>query len=174
MSLIVQDDSGTAVNANSYVSVAEFKAYHVDRATEYDTVLDDDGAISAALIKATDYVDQRFNFIGRRQQGRQQTTEWPRINAWDRGRYYINGVPAEIKEAVCEYALKAAQSTLNPDPTLSTTGAAIQSKTETVGPITESTTYVSGAAFTMPRYPVADQKIIKSGLTISGGDVWRG
>lgn len=173
MALNIQDDSGTVSNANSYASVAEFKTYHLDRGNAYSAVLANDPAIEAALIKATDYVDQRFNFIGRKQQGRQQTTEWPRINAWDRSRYYINGIPTEIKEAVFEYALLSAQATLNPTPTLSTTGAAIQSKTETVGPITESVTYVSGATFTMPRYPVADQKLIKTGLVISGGDVLR-
>ena len=173
MSLIVQDSSGSIAGANSYNTVAEFKSYHNDRLNIWDTLVDSDLDIEAALIRATDYVDQRFSFVGKRKQGRLQTTEWPRINAWDIGRYYINDIPFEIKEAVNEYALRALSAPLVTDPDRDSTGGVIQSKSDTVGPLSESVSYVGGAAFTMPKYPAADQKLKKSGLVISGGNVLR-
>lgn len=173
MSLIVQDESGSVVGANSYNNVAEFKAYHDDRGNDWVIIADSDVAIEQALIRATDYLDQRFYFVGKRKQGRQQTTEWPRINAWDIGRYYINGVPFEIKEAVNEYALRALTAPLVTDPDRDSTGGVIHSKSESVGPISESVTYVGGAAFIMPKYPAADMKLKKTGLVITGGTVLR-
>jgi len=174
MSLIVQDSSGSVSGANSYVTVAEFKVYHDDRGNDWVIIADSDTAIEQALIQATDYLDQRFTFVGKRKQGRQQSTEWPRINAWDIGRYYINDIPIEIKEAVNEYAFRALSAPLISDPDRDSTGGIIQSKSESVGPLSESVTYVGGAAYTMPKYPAADMKLKKTGLVISGGTVLRG
>lgn len=173
MTLIVQDNTGSVADANAYITVAEFKAYHDDRGGDYSGAADD-AAIEAAIIRATDYLDQRFNFVGKKRLGRDQTTAWPRTDAWDRDRYYITDVPKEVKDACAEYALRAIAATLNPDPEQTATGAAIQSKSEAVGPISESVTYVSGAVFTMPKYPAADQKLIKAGLVRSSGTVLRG
>lgn len=173
MTLIVQDSSGGVVGANSYNTVAEFKTYHNDRGNDYSVLAESDLDIEKALIKATDYLDQRFNFVGKRKQGRTQTTEWPRINAWDAGRYYINDVPTEIKEAINEYAFRALSAPLVTDPDRDSTGGVIQSKSESVGPLSESVTYVGGAAFSLPKYPAADQKLKKTGLVISGGNLLR-
>lgn len=172
MGLTVQDNNGSVAGANAYISVEEFKDYHEDRGT--DTSDFDDEAIEKAIVRATDYLDQRFNFVGKRLQGRNQTTEWPRYDAWDRDDYAINGIPGEVKEATAEYALRALSAALNPDPERDGTGAAIASKSESVGPISESVTYVSGSVFTMPKYPAADQRLIKAGLTRTGGTVLRG
>lgn len=172
MALIVQDNNGSVTGANAYISVAEFKAYHDDRAQSY--AAHNDAAIEAAVIRATDYLDQRFRFVGKRRQGRAQTTEWPRSDAWDRDERYINDIPVEVKEATAEYALRALAATLNPDPERNAAGVAIQSKSESVGPISESVTFVSGAIFTMPKYPAADQRLFRSGLVRTGGTVLRG
>jgi len=173
MALVVQNNTGSQAGANAYISVAEFKAYHDDRGNDYSGAADDT-AIEYAIIKATDYIDQRFNFVGKKMLGRDQTTEWPRSNAWDKDRYYITDLPTEVKDACAEYALRAISAVLNPDPDRDTTGQAVQSKSETVGPISESVTFVSGAIFTMPKYPAADQKLIKAGLVRRGGDLRRG
>jgi hypothetical protein len=172
MALIVQDNNGSVPGANGYISVAEFKAYHDDRAQAYTGF--NDAAIEAAIIRATDYLDQRFRFVGKRRQGRSQTTEWPRSDAWDRDERDVNDVPPEVKEATAEYALRALAATLNPDPERNASGVAIQSKSEAVGPISESVTFVSGAIFTMPKYPAADQRLFSSGLVRTGGTVLRG
>lgn len=174
MPITVQDNTGSIIGANAYISVAEFKAYHDVRGGDYSAAADDT-VIAAAIIRATDYVDTRFWYVGRKKMGRTQSTEWPRIAAYDRDRYAVTDVPMEVKDACAEYALRSLSDDLMPDPTRDDTGQVIQSKTETVGPITESVTYAAGAAQTvLPKYPTADQILIKSGLTRSGGTVSRG
>lgn len=173
MSLIVQDDTGSVVGANAYIDVDYFKNYHDDRGQDYSAA-DSDQKLEQAIIRATDYLDNRFNFVGKRYQGRSQSTEWPRSNARDRDGYYVRGIPPEVKEACAEYALRAIGADLSPDPVRDDTGALIASKSEAVGPLSESVTYVSGASFAMPNYPVADQKLLRAGLTRTGGTVLRG
>lgn len=172
MGLTVQDNNGSVAGANAYITVQQFKNYHADRGA--DTSAFDDEAIEAAIIRATDYLDQRFNFVGKKRLGRDQTTEWPRSDAWDRDRYYINDIPPEVKEACAEYALRALAAELNPDPERNASGVAVLSKSEAVGPISESVTFVGGAVFQMPKYPAADQKLVRAGLVRSGGTLLRG
>ena len=172
MGLTVQDNNGSVAGANAYITVQQFKDYHADRGA--DTSAFDDEAIEAAVIRATDYLDQRFNFVGKKRLGRDQTTEWPRTDAWDRDRYYINDIPPEVKEACAEYALRALAAELNPDPERNASGVAVLSKSEAVGPISESVTFVGGAVFQMPKYPAADQKLVRAGLVRSGGTLLRG
>ena len=172
MGLTVQDNNGSVAGANAYITVEEFKTYHTDRGNSLAGSTDP--KIEAAIIRATDYLDQRFNFVGKKRLGRDQTTEWPRTDAWDRDRYYINDIPPEVKEACCEYALRALAAELNPDPERNASGVAVLSKSEAVGPISESVTFVGGAVFQMPKYPAADQKLVRAGLVRSGGTLLRG
>lgn len=171
MTFLVQNNDGTIAGANAYMEVQEFKDYHTDRGNSYTS--SNDTAIQKAIVKATDYLDQRFSFVGTRRMGREQSTEWPRNSARDRDGYYVNDIPPEVKEATAEYALRALTAELLVDPDQDATGAKVQSKTEKVGPLEESTTYVSGAVYSLPKYPVADQRLIKTGLTRRGGDVKR-
>lgn len=174
MALIVQNDSGTVVDANAYITVVEFKAYHDARGNSYGAV--DDPTLEKKIILATDYLDERFTFVGEPQHARAQTTAWPRIGAVDRFRNLVVGVPREVKEATAEYALRALTADLNPDPVRDETGATIASKSETVGEVSESVSYVEGSAVTaaMPKYPAADQKLRRAGLVVSGGVMVRG
>lgn len=171
MTLVVQDNTGSVEGANAYISVATFKAYHDDRGNSYAG--SDDTAIEQAIIRATDYLDQRFYYVGEKRLGRDQTTEWPRQNAWDRDRYYLTDLPTEVKEACAEYALRALAAEVNPDPTRDETGRAVQSRSEQVGPISESVTYADKALFQLPKYPAADQRLLKSGLVRRGGQIRR-
>ena len=172
MALILQNTDGTVAGANAYITVQQFKDYHADRGA--DTSAFDDEAIEAAIVRATDYLDQRFIFVGERRYGREQTTEWPRNSAWDRDRRSINDVPVEVREACAEYAIRALSQVLNPDPERDATGRPIHSKAQAVGPISESVTFVGGAVFQMPKYPAADQKLVRAGLVRSGGTLLRG
>lgn len=175
MALVLQDGTGTVVGANAYLSVAAFKEYHDLRGNSYAAAADDT-AIEQAIIRATDYLDQRFNFVGRALAAREQTTAWPRLAAYDRDRNLVVGLPAEVLEATAEYALRALTAALNPDPERDASGAAILSKSEQVGPISESVTYAAGGStsFVMPKYPAADQRLLRSGLVRTGGTVLRG
>lgn len=172
MVLIVQDNTGSVPGANAYISVQDFKSYHDDRGQSYDGHTD--AQIEAAIVRATDYIDQRFVFVGKKRLGRDQTTEWPRTDAWDRDRRSINDIPVEVREACAEYAIRALSQVLNPDPERDATGRPIHSKAQAVGPISESVTYAYGGAFTMPAYPAADRKLVKAGLVRSGGNLVRG
>jgi hypothetical protein len=172
MSLTAQDSTGRVSGANAYITVAEFKAYHAARSQSYGAATDPD--IDAAIVRATDYLDTRFRFVGRKLTGRDQTTEWPRLGAWDRDRYIVNGIPEEVKEACAEYALRALTVTLAPDPTQAASGATVESYTTPVDVISESYTFAAGGAFVMPKYPAADQKLIRTGLVRQSGEVIRG
>lgn len=171
MAFLVQDDNGSVANANAYITVEFFKSYHQDRGNVIPGSPTDPD-LERAIVRATDYLDQRFAFVGRRLRN-DQTTEWPRISAYDRDRYLVNGIPPQVKEATAQYALRALSAELNPDPARDSTGAKIQSKSQEVGPIAQSITYVSGAVFEMPTYPAADSLLRRSGLTVSGGLVLR-
>lgn len=174
MTLTVQTDAGTVTAANSYATVAEFKTYHTDRGNSFSAY--DDTAIAAALVRAASFLDIRFRYKGRKLNGRTQVTEWPRTNCYDSDRDYVNGVPAEVKGAQIEYALRSLTTPLAPDPEYSATGAAVQSKSEKVGPIEESVTYAQGAAsgFSMPLYPLADRLLTTAGLVETSGNIRRG
>lgn len=172
MSLTAQDSTGRVSGANAYITVAEFKAYHDARAQSYAPATDPD--IAAAIIRATDYLDTRFRYVGRKLTGRDQTTEWPRLGAWDRDRYIVNGIPTQVKDATAEYALRALTAVLAPDPTAAASGAQVESYTKTVDVISESYTFANGGNFVMPRYPAADQKLIRTGLVRPSGEIIRG
>lgn len=175
MAFTLQDDTGTVTGANAYVSVAEFKAYHDDRGNDYASIVSvDPDDIEDAIVKATDYIDGRFRFVGEKRAGRDQVTEWPRTGAYDRDRYYVNDIPIEVKEAVMEYAFRALSADINPDPVRDDTGRVVQSKSEKVGPISESITYVNGGSYQFPKYPAADNRLLRTGLVITGGQVVRG
>lgn len=170
MSFLVQDDNGTVDNANAYVTVAFVRAYFTDRGVS--TASFTDQQLQEAIVRATDYLDGRFLFPGER--GRpEQRTQWPRIDAeYSDDDRPIFGVPVEIEEACSEYTLIAAAQEINPTPTRDATGQRIQSKSETVGPISTSVSYVGGAAFSLPAYPKADLKLRR--VTLAGGEVYRG
>ena len=94
MAFTVQTDPPTT-GANAYVTTTEFRDYHRDRG---NTVTGGSSAMQQAIIKATDYLDYRFRFVGERQLVG-QTTEWPRIGARDVDRENVAGIPTEVKEA---------------------------------------------------------------------------
>lgn len=154
MAFTVED--GTIVeNSNAYITVAFFTAFHEDRGTDISAY--DDEGIQKAIVQATDYVDKRFGvrFVGVKRD-REQSLQWPRMNAWTNQKDYINTnvVPLELKRAVAEYAYLALYLTLLPvpapsfnavDPVTGETtvnkGGLLQREKQKVGPIEEETWY---------------------------------
>jgi hypothetical protein len=170
MTLLVQSDQGDVVGANGYISVAEFQVYHDQRGNSYAGYTT--AQLETAIILATDYLDRRFSFHCRRY-AQDQETAWPRAGVVDSDGFYVSGVPREVKEATAEYALRALSAALLPDPTRDVSGRDVQSKSETVGPISESVTYAAGATFHLPEYPAADAILRRAGLVIPMGTVIR-
>lgn len=165
MTFTVQDDVGGEAEANAYIDVAAFKAYHDDRGNSYGSA--SDGDIEKAIVKATDYIDRRFRFVGQRLSA-YQSTQWPRLDAFDDDDLLVSGLPQVLKFATAEYALRALSASLAPDPDRDGSGQTVQSRAQAVGPISESVTFAPGAGYTLPAYPLADRLLSSRGLVRSG------
>lgn len=120
MSLIVEDGTGMAT-AESYISVADADIYHSNLgnaswATLTTTVKEQ------LLRKATNYMVQVYRLLwaGIRKNDT-QSLDFPRylVPKYDNGAMYSyydeNSVPKEVKDACCEFALKANTASLAPD-----------------------------------------------------------
>lgn len=176
MAFLVEDGTGLD-NSNSYASVAEAIAYFTDRGNA--TWL----ALSTAvqqnnLIKATDYIDQRFGarFIGDRV-FEEQALAWPRDNTGVTTYDYdeeteIGVIPTKLKYACIEYALRANAGPLAPDPEIADSGVSMVTTKEKVGPIEteyESANGTNGSSINLIRpYPGADMYL--RDLLIPGGN----
>jgi hypothetical protein len=104
MALIVETGAGLP-NANGYVLKAEFEAYWAERAITLP-----DGDEDGAIIRASQWLDNTYRprFQGYRRNLRLQSMEWPRVGVTDRSGVYVDftTLPAEIKQAVCEAAIR--------------------------------------------------------------------
>jgi hypothetical protein len=160
MAFLVEDGTGLSAS-NSYATVAEYKAYLDDRGVTYAGLVNSD--IEKLLIKATDYIDQRFTFIGQRS-GSDQALSWPRDFAYDDLGNTLDPVPTELKYATIEYANRARTTSLWLTPATDTVGI-VKTKKTVVGPIEKTTDYISGPS-TVQAYPPADHYL--DGL-ITGG-----
>lgn len=111
MAFTVEDGTGVA-DANAYITVAYFRAWHVDRglsAASANSGSFTDALIQAGIIKATDYVDKRFGPIFKGyKEDRDNSLEWPRNSVVIHG-YTVDSdtIPVNLKRAVAEYALLA-------------------------------------------------------------------
>lgn len=170
MALIVQDDTGAVSGANAYISLVEFKTYHDTRGNNYLAFTDTE--IENAIIRSSDYVDIRFDFIGSKLNARDQITQWPRSSALDRDGWYVTGIPLEIKDAIAEYAFRALSSPLIPDPVTDKTGREVESTEIKAGPITKKVSYIGRGQNTFKPFPKADR--ILANLLEPAGMIARG
>lgn len=160
MAITVED--GTLVtDANAYITVAFFRAWHTARgiaAANVDSGSYTTALIESAIVKATDYVDKRFGtkFVGSLRDS-DQSLMWPRSNAWTNQGDYIqtSTIPKELKRGVVEYALIALklidllpvpapsfnEVDLDTGETTVSKGGLVQRESQKVGPIEEETWY---------------------------------
>jgi hypothetical protein len=169
----VQDDDGSETSAVSYLDATDFAAYHLARGNVVP--VSSTAQKEAALVRATDYLDQRFRYRGEKLTGNTQSTEFPRMNAYDNAGRAIYGIPKAVKDATAEYALRSLADELNPDPVRDTSGRRVIAVSETIGPLSSSFTYANGGGLTgaavLPEYPAADMKLVRAGLTTGDGIV---
>lgn len=160
MAFTVQNENGTVVDANAYVTVEEFKSFQADRGGNIAAFTDDQ--IEKALVHATDFLDARYSFVGE-QWRLEQGTQFPRLLS-DRpyGSFEKDprsGLPRALKHAACLLAMRAlGGATLLPDPTYNP-GGAVVAVSKKVGPLETSTQYAApgaGAAPAAPQYPDVD------------------
>jgi len=97
MALVIEDGSVVA-NANSYVTLAEFKSWADSRDISYNA---DDDVVEAQILRAMDYFERLF-FIGNKA-NENQPLQWPRTEALIDG-YYADAteIPKEVKIALYE------------------------------------------------------------------------
>lgn len=118
MALIVEDGTGKA-DAESYVSIAEVNDYATKRGLGFVIAGDAAAAAEAAARRATAWLD---GFYAMKFPGKPtsvaQALEWPRTCVQWRGQELGNDViPAPVKKACCEAAIRelASPGALSPD-----------------------------------------------------------
>lgn len=180
MAFTVQNDSGSVLSANAYVTVAEFKAFQDDRGGDYSSASDDQ--IEKAIVLATDFLDTRYSFSGQ-QRDVDQGTQFPRfLTGREFGSYEktpLSGIPRALKHAACLMAMRSlGGATLLPDPTFSTAGQVTAVKKK-VGPIETETKYSDALPVVQPetpKYPDVDLMLRNAGLLGPSGSkrIFRG
>lgn len=135
MALTPEDGTGLLL-ADSYASVTDADTYHDARGNAAWAALAL-GVKEQALRQATQYVDTIQRYKGFRLT-RDQALEFPRTSCFDWSGFEAVGVPARVKTAAMELALRASSGALYQD--LARGG---KIKSESVGPI--STTYADDA-----------------------------
>lgn len=118
MALVVEDGTGLA-NAESYLSVADYKVQCDSLGYTYPA--DADASIEQGLRRGTRWLDATYSdrLPGTRLRGRAQSLQWPRADVVDREGEDVpsDAVPAEIKMALVEATRReiAAPNSLSPD-----------------------------------------------------------
>lgn len=107
---LIVEDGNLVEGANSYVSMKEATAYQ-RRFNRQDWLGLSEDEKKASLIKATQYVDNQFTWKGRR---KYQTQElgFPRVMLLDLDGFEVTGIPARLKQAICEAAYYGYQTDL--------------------------------------------------------------
>ena len=155
MALTVEDGTGLS-SADAYVSVADATTYHANLGnTAWASAAE--SAQEIALRRAAQYIDARFRYRGWRLTTT-QALEWPRSYYEPDGRTE-SWIPKNLKEAVCEAALRALSDTLYEDVSTD------RVTEETVGPITVKYAGKGGQT----RMPVVDALLAR--YAIGGGGI---
>jgi hypothetical protein len=165
VALIVEDGTGKS-DADAYVSVATFDAYHLKFGNTVPASTTDEKEV--AIRRGTRYVDLNYIFKGRKKTD-DQALEHPR--AWlDDGTYPVSSeiVHQKVQDAACEAALRFRTADMMPD--VSAPGR-IKRERRKVGPLETETEYVGGGKKQIKDYQVIDAILAK--LTRSSTRVLR-
>lgn len=127
MTLIVEDGTGID-NANSYVTLAEARAYALARGV---TLSATDSVVEILVIKAMDYLESLDSqFKGVRKTDTQELS-WPRDYVYrnDTGSEYP-AIPKELKNALNQLILDSNTFDINPNRLLTDKGQKIKERIE--------------------------------------------
>lgn len=98
---------------NSYSTVAEADTYWADRGGDATWDAAATAKKEGALVKATEYIDTAFEWIGEVAET-DQALSWPRLKATDHEGRLRTGVPGELKSATSWLAREALAAELDP------------------------------------------------------------
>jgi len=104
--MIIEDGTGLN-NSNSYCNLDFADNYFSTRGITTWSDLEEEQK-EVCLIKATDFIDNSFDWNGIKNTY-EQALKFPRKNLINNDGYEVKGIPTELKEAVCECALKVSQ-----------------------------------------------------------------
>ena len=110
MALVVEDGS-KVTGANTYITLAEFKAWADARGVNYSS----DGHVTENILRAMDYIEEVL-FIGVKET-RDQALQWPRVDVVIDGYALdVGEIPKELKNATYELvkAIIDGDNKLNP------------------------------------------------------------
>ena len=99
--MIVEDGTGKT-DANSYVSVEFANDYFSARGVSEWNI--DTEKKEQLLIKATDFIDNIFQWLGKKE-FENQALRFPRVDLRDYEGVEVKGIPLCLKQAVCDAAL---------------------------------------------------------------------
>lgn len=126
MTLIIED--GTEVtNANSYVTLAEARAYALARGV---TLSATDSVVEILVIKAMDYLESFDNDFKGMRADSEQTLSWPRIYAYRNDGSEYPAIPKELKNAQCQLILDSNSFDIDPNRLLTDKGQRIKERVE--------------------------------------------
>lgn len=175
MAFTLQVDDGSVENANAYVSVQALRDYALDRGVGLASTTDAD--LEVAIVKATDFLDSAYSFIGRPYHP-DQGTAFPRNGVRLQAQ---RGLPRALTSACCKLAMRVAQGKpLVVDPTVDPSGLTVSSKSTEVGPVKTSVAFFAppgGQSDSLSkRFPDVTLTLRQAGLLGSGygGQVVRG
>ena len=141
---VVEDGTGLP-DANSYVSVQEYRDYFSDRGI--DVLSETDLEIEGRLVRGTDFIDLQYAFLGTTSYNI-QALQFPRIATDIYGVVVDLGVPKAVKYASIEIAKQLTNNiNLYVDEELNVT-----SKSSEVGPIKESKSYKETMSSSVDRF----------------------
>lgn len=170
MAFVVED--GTRVpGANSYASVEFADAYFAERGNGVWEAIVDVADKERYLIQATDYIELIYGrrFIGE-MVATDQSLSWPRQGT----AYPTNAIPLTLQKATAEYAVRAINGPLLPDPSVDANGFASVVTKKVVGPIEKEFQVMgSGRARLVRAYPAADAYMVGLLVPFSGNRVTR-
>lgn len=158
MAFIVEDGSIVA-NANAYITVDFYREYWADRGVDVTDPTQTDDQIQAAIILATQYINNANSWKGYIVFDR-QPLDWPRSSVYDKDGRDIDyqSIPLEVKSATAEYAYR---SITNADGLLPDPGdlGAVKRQRDKVGSLETETEYQdnTGGYFGIKEYPTADR-----------------
>jgi hypothetical protein len=155
------EDGSIVADANSLCDLAFADAYFTDRGVA--TWTGTNTVKQQALIKATDYIEQRWGprFIGTIVD-EDQALSWPRKEVVDKQGRVVDylSIPVKLKQAVAEYALRALGTDLFLTPTIDPTGTRVDYNRTKVGPIETEVHYSDRDVLQVIKpWPAADRLI---------------
>lgn len=157
MALTPQTDGSTVVTgADSYISRSDADTYFTERNSPSTWTGATDAAKDGALRYATRWIDDRYEWIGVISTSDLDRLDWPRDNAIDADLRTQTGVPARIRDSVCEIALAHLSTAVN-----ATEDRGGRVKREKIDVIEIE---YQGSAPGGITYPYVDQMILSAGL----------